>query len=149
MQAKALYKKVTLDKDFLSAETLLKLGASNTCVADYLKAQHNAPNEIREVIQLGKQIERESSAIDSSIVKALEIMNKSEDQKVIDAAIWLKKPLPGNRIQCCTTKLLSYDNGEQTEEIKNILNILSKTDFGHQQVKKTKSKLIPYSTIPQ
>ncbi|MGI4851355.1 MAG: hypothetical protein ACRYGR_05385 [Janthinobacterium lividum] len=148
-QAKALYKKVNLDKDPTSAKSLLDLGTSNKCVADYLKTQRNAPDQLKKVIQLGKQIDAEELSINSSIAKALEIMNKSQNLEVIKAATWLKNPLPGNRIQCCTVELLSFDHGNPTQEAKNILDILSDTDFGYQQVEKAKSKLIQYSTISQ
>lgn len=136
--ARFLYKQVKLDKDYLAAQALLDLKKTNVSIATYLSQESDAEDNIEHALKVKSDIDKERLAIDSSVSKALEIMRQSGNLYVKKSSIWLEKPLPNNRIKCCAVQLLS--SGVPTDEINQILGILSTTRFGIQQVEKAKEK---------
>lgn len=137
--AKFLYSEVYNDKDYLAAQVLQILEEKNTSVAKFLNEKTDAKVYINKALTLGNLMNQEFEAIQLSVSNTKAILNDSQDPNLKKLAIWLACPLPCDRIKCLTVDILSLR--KSNSEVNEIIEALSITSFGRQQVEKAKSKL--------
>jgi hypothetical protein len=125
-----LHKAADIDKDYRAAAAL-KMLRDQAVFKPFIK--QDIDDVYAKAFELGRQIDEEKNAIERSIFDACAYIRRQQGDIYKQALTWLEKPLPSDRIKCCIRELKVQENHHEVQEI---INILSQTSFGKNQVQK-------------